>query len=186
MGRIARGRLSVNMFVLLGLAWLVFLGRAVFSYLSRRSGPPVSSLFGALPRRGSSGPSVVQPYGAYAPGVQQRPNYGSVSRSNLRRRRDVLVVLLGLCVASLLPALLVGGPFLVFVHVMADVTLLAYVAALLSIKNRRHPRPALRDVSVGRHRSIGHHRSIGRHRSIGHEGFVDHQVSVARVPRHRY
>lgn len=154
----------MNVFVLLGLAWLVFLGKATFSYFSRRSGPSLTSLFGSPQRRGGPTPPVGQSYGAQSYGSQSygakpygvsapghyRSSFGSVSRSNVRRRRDVLVALVGLCVASLLPAVLVGGSFLVLVHVIADTMLLVYVAALVQLKNRRQPRAVAQPVTVAR------------------------------------
>lgn len=68
------------------------------------------------------------PYATYDP-TMRRP--GVMSRSEARRRRrDVLFALAGTALVTLMLAVLAGGLF-VYLHLLADVALVAYVALLV-------------------------------------------------------
>lgn len=99
-----------------------------------------------------------------APATYRRSTPSSAElrrRRTLERRRNVLFVLTGLCVGTLLFAV-VGGPKVFLVNVVCDLLLAGYVATLVRIRNvaseretklRYLPRQAqvldLRDTSVG-------------------------------------
>jgi Flp pilus assembly protein TadB len=149
---------EVNVFVLLGLAWVAFLAKIGSSAFSRRSNQSLRG-FSALQRRNDL-PPLPNPsrIGAYAAGAPVR----SRTRSSARRRRDILVLLIGLALATLLPALLVGGSVVTRVHLLVDALLGVYVVALARLQRQRvlrNPQPLPVPVNV---RSMAAGRSMAR------------------------
>jgi hypothetical protein len=133
---------KVNVFVLLGLAWVAFLAKFATGFMSRRSGPSLRGLI-SMQRHDDLPPLPTLGYpGArsHMSRVSARPSRRSKSRIAARRRRDLFVLLSGLSLATLLPAMLVGGSLIVGAHLMIDVLLAVYVVALVQRRRNREIR----------------------------------------------
>ncbi len=124
----------MNVFVLLGLAWAAFLAKFATGFLSRRSGPSLRGLVSLQRRHDDLPPLSNMGYPVNRSSMNRVAPYTarrSKARVAARRRRDVFVLLAGLALATLLPALLVGGSLITAAHVVIDVVLGLYVFALV-------------------------------------------------------
>jgi hypothetical protein len=99
---------------------------------------------GGSPSRPSR-PALTGP-GAMGPALRSRPL--SRTSATQRRRRDILVVLLGSVAVTSLAALVLRGPFL-FVALVCWAALLGYVALLVRLKHSVAERSMSRDVLAG-------------------------------------
>lgn len=73
-----------------------------------------------------------------------------------KRRRDVMLVLVGGVVLSLVLAAFTGTAFLWALHLLADVLLGAYVLLLVRIRQRTAPYPVATPIPLERQRHLRH------------------------------
>jgi hypothetical protein len=73
-----------------------------------------------------------------------------------KRRRDVMLVLVGGVVLSLVLAAFTGTAFLWALHLLADVLLGAYVLLLVRIRQRTAPYPVAAPIPLERQRQLRH------------------------------
>ncbi len=123
----------MNVFLVLGLAWLAFLAKVVSGFVARRSGPTLRGL-GSLQRRNDDdlyGP-IGAGYGVPRPtSLAPQPTPRLRARRAARRRRDVFLGLGGLALVTGVLAVMIGGSVLVRSHLLIDTLLAVYVMALL-------------------------------------------------------
>lgn len=139
----------MNVFLILGLAWLAFLAKVASGFIARRSGPTLRGLV-SLQRRNDDdlyGP-IGTGYGVPRPtALAPQPTPRLRARRAARRRRDVLVGLTGLALLTAVLAIVVGGSLVVRTHLLVDTFLVLYVMALL--RRRRS-----RELAVGSRRYL--------------------------------
>lgn len=151
--------MNVSTLVFLGLAvvWaIVLLPEAARKLSGVRSSDTIRSFNQQLAvldrsgnRRGADrglaapSPSNVIDLGSRTRRAPAAPAARPVPYSVRRRRQEVLTVLASAALLSLLCTVAFGGPFL-FVHLLADVLLVAYVVALSRVAQAPAARPAYR------------------------------------------
>lgn len=114
---------------LLAVIWAVYLASWVRSRSEHRSVNSISSFNKHLSVLERTSPARVGPSGPVGPAGVRRSAVMTRSEAR-RRRRDVLYVLGGAALVTLMLAVLLGGPF-VWLQVLADVALLSYVVLLV-------------------------------------------------------
>jgi hypothetical protein len=134
--------LTIALILIIGLAWLVFLGPTILRARNRQGrSDSVGDFHHRLTQLGRTNGRHRDHPNRPARMSMQRPLYGPRPSTRpmtptQKRRRDVLLVLCGLVAVTLLATVALRSTPVLLLNVLADAALIAYVFMLVQVKRR--------------------------------------------------